>query len=205
MNTCTQLIHPYVQYIASPLPSMVACFCFLMSCVLSPTKHVFHGLGYKTFIFPRCLVVCYHLKTETDLILMASSVFTIIESQWMVWQRSPDTRCWSSCEHRVVWWLSVGSKGEHRWRRMWKVEKRWLHCCPLHSEAEREWNSVFSAEYSNIVCCEGWNWALTLSMQGLTPIMMASPNTFPSLDRAFLAWSLDWYWRCIQFPGDAIC
>lgn len=42
-------------------------------------------------------------------------------------------------------------------------------------------------------------------MQGLTPTMMESPNTFPSLDKAFLAWSLDWYWRCIQLPGDAIC
>lgn len=29
--------------------------------------------------------------------------------------------------------------------------------------------------------------ALTLSMQGLTPTIMVSPNTFPSLDKAFLA------------------
>lgn len=42
-------------------------------------------------------------------------------------------------------------------------------------------------------------------MQGLTPTMMVSPNTFPSLDKAFLAWSFDWYCRCIQLPGDAIC
>lgn len=41
-------------------------------------------------------------------------------------------------------------------------------------------------------------------MQGLTPTMMVSPKTFPSLDRAFLAWSFDWYCRCIQLPGDAI-
>lgn len=33
---------------------------------------------------------------------------------------------------------------------------------------------------------------------------MVSPKTFPSLDRAFLAWSFDWYCRCIQLPGDAI-
>lgn len=46
---------------------------------------------------------------------------------------------------------------------------------------------------------------LTLSIQGLTPIMIDSPKILPSLLKAFRACSLDWYRMCIQFPVLDIC
>lgn len=90
-------------------------------------------------------------------------------------------------------------------------QRRRRHGLTSAHHALKERNALLSSSFSSAntesvyVVAGREQQLLTLSMQGLTPTIMESPNTLPSLDRAFLACSLDWYWRCIQLPGDAIC